>query len=494
MSKNHGMMTDMHKLQMHLCDIDGSVFGSLLPRNEVQIPADRNEARKLLAKLADSMKSNKDLKSDVPAGMTFLGQFVDHDITLDATSELGRVINPKTISNVRTPSLDLDCVFGAGPDATPHLYSKKHENYVIYGTKHNPLDLARNCDGVALIGDPRNDENAIVSQIQGLFIRYYNILLHEFESSKSKHNKVKQGHEGPAQTAKRLTRWHYQWIVLHELLPSFVDPDVCNFVLSTLKKHKFPKPFNAHTAPIPVEFSVAAYRFGHGTIQNKYTLSKNCTVGIFQQDDGEFGLPDFGPKDKVFNIDWRFMFHGKDTKVKPQPARPIGTSLAAELFDLPFLNHDDVVMGDLGLEIPVREAVSLAHRNIYRDRFSFELASGQTAAAEMHLTPLDRNEATKNAHLDKIPLWYYCLQEAEEQGKGKLGQVGGRIVATVIMLLLKNDQSSIWHQHDFEPCYGNHGKKFGMGYMAEFVDDNWKKIKHAGDLTCSHDPSRIDKK
>ena len=119
MSHKHGLLSNMHGLQMHLCDADGSVFGRLLPRNPIVRPTDLDKARKLLGALAASMKSSQDIQSDVPAGMTFLGQFIDHDITLDVSSELGRSTRHHLITNVRTPALDLDCVFGAGPEATP---------------------------------------------------------------------------------------------------------------------------------------------------------------------------------------------------------------------------------------------------------------------------------------------------------------------------------------------------------------------------------------
>ena len=102
-----------------------------------------------------------------------------------------------------------------------------------------------------------------------------------------------------------------------------------------------------------------------------------------------------------------------------------------------------------------------------------------------------RDLATRNAGLDKIPLWYYCLQEAEETARGKLGQVGGRIVATVLMRLLKNDPNSIWHHPDFTPCFGNNGEDFGMGHVADFVDDEWGSVKFRDDLTCSYDDDRV---
>ena len=59
----------------------------------------------------------------------------------------------------------------------------------------------------AIIGDPRNDENVIVSRLQGLFLRLHNRFATQL------------GDFAAAQTA---VRWHYQWVVLNDYLPAIV--------------------------------------------------------------------------------------------------------------------------------------------------------------------------------------------------------------------------------------------------------------------------------
>lgn len=59
-----------------------------------------------------------DFGSDVPAGYTYFGQFVDHDVTFDPISSLMRENDPNGLLNFRTPRLDLDNVYGRGPSAT----------------------------------------------------------------------------------------------------------------------------------------------------------------------------------------------------------------------------------------------------------------------------------------------------------------------------------------------------------------------------------------
>jgi hypothetical protein len=118
---------------------------------------------------------------------------VDHDVTFDATSEIGRAISPASVRNVRTPALDLDCVYGDGPEASPHLYSPDHYGFLLFGNHQNPLDLPRNTQGTALIGDARNDENHIVSQLQGAFICLHNIVMTKMLADKTLVGRAMEG-------------------------------------------------------------------------------------------------------------------------------------------------------------------------------------------------------------------------------------------------------------------------------------------------------------
>ena len=54
--------------------------------------------------------------SQIPAGFTYLGQFVDHDLTFDKTErDARRRVSPAQLLQARSPSLDLDSLYGAGP-------------------------------------------------------------------------------------------------------------------------------------------------------------------------------------------------------------------------------------------------------------------------------------------------------------------------------------------------------------------------------------------
>ena len=168
---------------------DTNFFGRLLdPGTNFK----RNEIAPALAKLAQSMDegTNPDPADDdpnIPLGFVFLGQFIDHDITLDVTSSLNRAADVNLIPDVRTPVLDLDSVYADGPEASSYLYRRRSlgsefKDRFLIGNAKNPLDLQRNSDGIAIIGDPRNDENGIISQLHLLFLRFHNAVLTAVEN------------------------------------------------------------------------------------------------------------------------------------------------------------------------------------------------------------------------------------------------------------------------------------------------------------------------
>lgn len=470
------------------------VFGRISQHNPVSgnapdgLPFDAKKTIHAFTKALDGMKDKKDPEGPAEAGMTFFGQFIDHDITLDATSSIGKRIDPRSIRNVRTPTLDLDCVYGDGIEASSFMYHPEHKGFLLFGNKKNPLDLARNSHGTALIGDFRNDENGIISQIQGAFICLHNICMSGsmdntamssvFEGVRSK---AMRDHMTPGakdfEAARRAVRLHYQWLVVNDFLPSFVDAAVLNNVHYKLQNGQLPTPFKKHSPVMPIEFSGAAYRFGHATVQNEYTLNdKLGKVGLFDE-----AFRGFGPRRADHTIEFKrlFDFPGNHTFDK---ARPIGRKLPASIFDLPFI--EDGLEID-GVHLALKEAKKLPHRNVFRDRFALELASGQQVARQMGVPEISAPKELTAKGITKTPLWYYCLHEAESCG-GKLGPVGGTIVATTILRLLYLDHESVLcSAHDFKPWKsmgaGPNGE-YSMGRMLDFVEKNRDNIDHKTSL------------
>ncbi|MCB8836543.1 peroxidase family protein [Aurantimonas sp. VKM B-3413] len=461
-----------------------NVFGRLLPENPLTGSLSDKTIRDAYIALADSMKTSTPKDGAAEAGMTFFGQFVDHDITLDAQSAIGTKLDPRSIRNVRTPSLDLDNVYGDGPDGSPHLYSEKYDGYLLFGRKDNPLDLARNDRGRALIGDPRNDENIIVSQIQGAFICLHNILMTQVENKPDTKSDVHNcatmnirstvwndmipGHLKDFEEVRRFIRLHYQYLVLHDLLPAFVDKKVVTAVLDH-------DPFHDLGPIMPVEFSGAAYRFGHATVRPQYVLKDGGSpVELFT-------MRGFERRDHHSDVAFDHLFDLGNGKA--QRAAPVGPAMAPSLFDLPFVTKG---MKFLSLDLDVKEAKKLALRNILRDRGTYLLPSGQQVARTLGIDELAPPKPLTEHHVSKTPLWYYCLQEAGEKGGGRLTGVGGAIVASVFIRLLKLDPESVLHVPDFKPWSGFGGTGITVGKVMKFVEEHRGKIAHADELTSGN--------
>ncbi|MBF9060135.1 hypothetical protein HKCCSP123_13190 [Rhodobacterales bacterium HKCCSP123] len=458
------------------------VFGRLAPANALQWSQPNEVLVSIFDALVATMLRTDIVEGPADAGMTFFGQFVDHDVTFDVSSAIGRVADPRSIRNVRTPNLDLDCVYGDGPEASPHLYTTwtdaaghEHEGFMIFGRADSRNDLPRSCKGTALIGDPRNDENIFISQVQGLFICLHNILLNEVISGTPLGQTVKaramEGTSDDVWTAqvlppmsdfeivRRFIRLHYQWIVMTDFLPQMVNPAVIEACRTT-------DPFGPAAALMPVEFSGAVYRFGHATAQDAYRLRPGGPMQrLFDKRGGE-------PRDPGHDIAMSEFFGPA-----AQKARPVGVTVAASLFELPFVRHG-FTMPD-GTDVTLPQARKLPLRNILRDRFALHIANGQRLAGLLGHDPVPVPQTLADEGITKTPLWFYALQEAEAAG-GKLDKVGGTVVASVLWRLLRCDESSYVHIEGFQPL-----PDFAtLANLASFVETHRDAIPQRDHLLC----------
>jgi hypothetical protein len=355
----------------------------------------------------------------IAAGFPLFGQFIAHDITADRSLLLHHA-RLEELHNFRTPRLDLECLYGAGPTGDPHLYDLNDLDKFLLGINDagELNDLPRNRQGRALVGDPRNDVHLIISQLHLAFLKFHNRVVDLLREQ-----------ETPAgdlfKEARRLVRWHYQWIVAHEFLPLSIG----DALMDDLHENG-PRYYRFDEEPfIPVEFADAAYRFGHSQVRNRYTLNgQGATGNVFPDCAGTCPVP----HERV--IDWRYFFD-VDSQHAPQASKKIDTSLAHALIHLP-----DSVVGVT--EYP--EQHSLAYRDLERG-LALDLPSGEIIARYMGVEPLSADEVGLNrlGYEGETPLFYYILKEAEVRNNGQfLGDVGGRIVGEVLLGLLDGDPTS----------------------------------------------------
>jgi Animal haem peroxidase len=457
----------------------GRMFRSLPAAKYGQSEAD---SRAALKALGTAMTSNEDDPKDgndpeesgIPALYTYFGQFIDHDLTFDPMSTLIQHKDPNALTDYRTPAFDLDNVYGRGPDDQPYLYEDGRKFLLGELLNNGAPDLPRNNAQPrrALIGDPRNDENSIVSQLQGLFLRFHNHMVKDHKTL-------------DFAGVQKLVRFHYQWVVVNDFLPRIIHSSVLDELKTNGKydraKLKF---FHWKNDPfMPVEFSVAAYRLGHSMIRPGYRLNDDdaTLLPIFPDSSGGAGLTGFQEMAKNRGIDWgRFVdvdirsYGTADpknaaTKRRLQFAYRIDTSVVAPLSRLP-------------LSVASDPPPSLAQRNLLRG-FELGLPTGQAVAHAMGVPVLQDDEIKIGKAVDEpdqsssdpdlkgtiasmpelapfignCPLWTYILAEAmqnvdpaesipvTEKTKittPRLGPVGGRIVAEVFLGLMFGDNDS----------------------------------------------------
>lgn len=427
-----------------------------------------------------------DEESGIPAAYTYFGQFIDHDLTFDPASSLQHQNDPDALVDFRTPRFDLDSVYGRGPDDQPYLFVDGL--HFLLGeeltgsalgqalTAHDlPRSRAKDVDPTkrarAIIGDPRNDENIIVSQFHGLMLRLHDGLANDHP-------------DWSFARVQQEVRFHYQWVVIKDFLPKVVSHDVLREVLPHVAQHsglhqdkprlEFYKPRD--NPFMPLEFSVAAYRFGHSMVRPGYRLNDDTgPFPIFPLDNAPNGtaLTGFDQFPNTWAIDWaRFLnleprpFGDKndpanpDNRKRTQLAYRIDTSLVNPLGHLP-----DRVVQD--------PPPSLASRNLLRG-WRMRLPTGQDVARAMGVPVLADSEILigkftgdpadikgdivtvgGDAFKGNCPLWTYVLAETEEVDTSvkttggdkliktrRLGPVGGRIVAETFVGILAGDGSS----------------------------------------------------
>lgn len=453
-------------------------------------------------RIATALTAPGSTASQIPAGFTYLGQFIDHDLSFDKTKVmLGDDVSPAQLLQARSPSLDLDSLYGAGPQdpASARFYSDgihlKMGNTIAAGDPALPgFDLPRVGSGpsnaakrVPLIPDLRNDENLVVAQTHLALIRFHNRVVDSLPVSTP-----------PAQRfaeARALVVKHYQWMILHDFLPRICKKAVIDDVFKNGRK-AFEVGANPTTVPtMPIEFSVAAYRLGHSMIRAAYNWNKNFESGggtldflfTFSGTSGDLGGGLRLPSNWI--ADFRRLYDFREAgradlavpAAKFNRAMRIDTKLVNPLRNLPPGSFGGPV-------VPLNDPrANLAFRNLARAKM-VKLATGQQMVAFLkkrgvNLAGLKKAQlqngangadlsaltaAQRAAFLKNTPLLFYILREAELNG-GKLRGVGARVVAETFHRAMQGSESSIVRDSAWRPTLGPNSTTFRMVDLLLFA-------------------------
>jgi Animal haem peroxidase len=420
-----------------------------------------NHAESDLIALANFMVNDPDDPSFPPmmpfSGVVYFAQFLLHDLTLDTTPlSAARMIPPEQRVNRRSPFLDLDSLYGEGPEGSPYLYrlpagvgplsSPGNERFILGKTPQGKLlDLPRTSVGRPILADPRNEENLILAQLHALLLHFHNRVMDLIDANIATEPRL----EGLSrfEQARQLVIWHYQYVVLHDLLRQFLPVAIVDETVARYRDFSVsPRDFC-----VPVEFGLAAFRFGHSLVLDEYVINTNSHPS--EKLEALLNLNSMGQPPMVeladeWVIEWNRFF---DIPPIPMPtpkavirnrAARLDTHIATALHNLPG---------------PPNTLHSLPAMTLLRGARS-GLPSGQRVADALGETRLTDDEMifedpvahprkdflSKHGLLTDTPLWYYVLQEAAAKGnRQRLGPVGSRIVAETIVGMLACDPNSI---------------------------------------------------
>lgn len=502
------------------------------PRPEIAADLDR-----LGDAMIDTAGPDED-NSGVPAFFTYLGQFVDHDITAGTDRETGfsqidvsaadlaqhakRKVAAGLV-NLRTGAPDLDSLYGGAAhmstfgrvlqdamrfpadrakmflgtssipdpsraDCRPPLPRDPATDLLRVGRLVDPADpilpaaafdaltgdLAdrfRDVTGAlvparAVIGDMRNDENLAVAQTHLMFLRLHNKIV----DASVEHVVDQSDREAVFQWARQQTRRIYQWLLINDYLPRICDTGVLADVLAggapVYARFLRASGPGAQPAmmPIPLEFSVAAFRFGHTQARADYdwnvVFGRGATTcnpsadrarfNLFFAFTGEGDPPMLGQSDRLpsnWICDMERFLNAGPIAYSDRNTRRIDPCLAPDLLNMPHLrpgaraNMRNLPIRNLRrghlLNIPTAQAciAALADQGVEIDSLApSDIASGTTG------------EAVRQGGFDTAtPLWFYILKEADILSNGRcLGPLGSRIVAETLAGLVIHGADSYW--------------------------------------------------
>jgi heme peroxidase len=458
-------------------------------------------------RLGEAMARAGGGNSQIPAGFTYLGQFIDHDLTFDKTDVmLGTNVTPAQLLQARSPSLDLDSLYGAGPQdpGSAKFYEADGLHLKMgktTGPAKNGFDLPRGAGNTvakkrkAIIPDPRNDENLAVAQTHLAMIRFHNRVVDTQLGGVPDAQKF--------ETAREIVTKHYQWMIRTDYLPRIAKASVVNNVFNSGRKA-----FEVNATPtdvptMPIEFSIAGFRLGHAMVRAAYNWNK-----IFDQGGGTLDLlftfsatgGNLGSDTRLASIwiaDFRRLYDFGEAN-KPGltvPANKFNRAMRIDTRIVDPLQH--LPPQTVGLPNSTGfndKRRNLAFRNLTRAKM-VKLATGQQMATFLknkgvNLTKLTKAQirdgnngadlggltaAQREAVLKNTPLWFYVLREAELNG-GKLSGVGARIVAETFHRAMEGSTHSIVRDTAFTPSLGPNSSTFRMVDLLLFAFEGKKAL------------------
>lgn len=401
-----------------------------------------------------------------PAGYTYLGQLVAHDLSMDVTSVLGNTQDPNTVPNFVTPFLDLDTIYGVNGATAP----MDGPFFRLEGR-----DFSRQGNGQPQVADGRNDNHRILSQLTVAFMKL--------------HNKFAQiqldehGDDGRAfDAAKRETIQTYQSVVLTDMLPKYIDNGVYDIALNS-RNHVLYTGDIKNRAAIPAEFAACAFRVAHSRSRATYRVNGRLSGTFGRPVAALFSVEGFrqieliggSPLPSDMEVQWSRFFFDFPIPGFTNSARINDMRYAAPLLHAPFgkaaiqCNENDAkCTGECGEHrcvivdgetIEGRATLSLALIDLTRGQ-TMGMPGGialarhvrESTGTPLQVLSVDQMKSDgfglpENYNRDDVPLLLYLAHESVIEHQGTvLGFLGSLIVGETIIGLVDRDHDGILHE------------------------------------------------
>ena len=427
-----------------------SGYAKMFPDLEA-LRIDDEELLRLAVEIASPLAVGEN--PNCPAGYTYFGQFIAHDLSLMFRSE-----------NRHSAALNLESVYGSPHGHWSHLYGRNQAGDLVFviglggdrqGGTSKELDLPRRVDGAPEVPDARNDFHTIISQLHLAFMLLHNRIAGELRAMSPR----KSSEEVFIETRQRVC-WLYQWLVINDFLRRLCNPEVMGLIWpdGSTAGLRCMSCISLFDHKLPYEFALAGFRFGHSMVRPTYSLNNALPPRpIFHRHGETRWNEDLRGHRKLlvrWSVQWDLFFGHSNPQI--QHACRISPTIAPYLGELPRFTIDE--------DKELLTIVNLAERTL---RTSNDLLpSGQDVAAVVLGELFPRLGFPSFDVLDPEradPLWYYILKEAaQESGGCRLGPVGSWIVAPTIHDILIKDNSSFVHTCGWEPDLPAEGNAFTL--------------------------------
>ena len=396
--------------------------------------------------------------SNIPAIYTYLGQWYDHEITREPITNIANLVpvDIATLINGQSSMIEGDSLYGIN-----NVLLNINGEFAIGININGVLDLPRGLDGIGILGDIRNNENQIVSNVHLAFMQLHNKIFNEIKIANPSWTLIQQIDE-----AKKQVVYIIQWICAYDFVQKITSKYYSRLwnIDGTPKIHK---EILKAGLKMPLEFAIA-FRFGHSMVRDSYYINPAFDVlTVFNAlTPGINDLSGFQAFPKDTTIDWSFWV-GLEGFKGPQVADIIDGSIALTLATLP------------GSVIGTSTPITLHERTFLRSLFIYDVISGQDMARLMDITEdeiisfaknnfvlknhnllnqplLDMNALTKKFG-NNTPLFLYLLKEAEVFSKGEcLGPLGSALIGSCFLHFINNAPVNIFKDM-WKPVAGQYG-------------------------------------